>query len=84
MIKKERVRVFAADDYLLTAMETASILSISRSALYVLVQNGDITAVHIGRMIRFRAQDIQAYIDSLAAPADDTDSSEPSRPPRRT
>jgi len=65
MVKKQQIRQIPREDYLLTAVEAANTLRISRSALYSLVQRGDIIAVHIGRALRFRSQDIQAYIHGL-------------------
>jgi excisionase family DNA binding protein len=53
---------------LLNAEEVARILHVSRSTIYVLIQRGDLPAVHIGSLLRFLRRDIQHYIQEHADP----------------
>ena len=47
----------------LNAEQVAEILKISRSQTYELVRHGKLRAVRMGRLVRFRMQDVQAYIE---------------------
>ena len=47
---------------LLKPVEVASLLSISRSFAYQLLQTGVIPVVRIGKACRVRPQDLEAYI----------------------
>lgn len=49
---------------LLNAREAARILHVSRSLIYWLIAHGDLPTVRIRRALRFRFQDIQAYIET--------------------
>lgn len=49
---------------LLTAKEVATHLNVSRSFAYTLIQTGQIPAVRLGRSVRVRPQDLEAYIAS--------------------
>ncbi len=49
-------------DKLLTAIEVANILRISRSFAYQLIRRGTISSVRIGRSVRVRPTDIERYI----------------------
>ncbi|HEX8993252.1 MAG TPA: helix-turn-helix domain-containing protein, partial [Anaerolineales bacterium] len=51
---------------LLNAREAARILHVSRSLIYWLIAHGDLPTVRIRRALRFRFQDIQAYIETTA------------------
>ncbi len=51
---------------LLNAHEAARILHVSRSLIYWLIAHGDLPTGRIRRALRFRFQDIQAYIDATA------------------
>ena len=51
---------------LLNAREAARILHVSRSLIYWLIEHGDLPTVRIRRALRFRFQDIQAYIETTA------------------
>jgi hypothetical protein len=42
-------------------------LAISRSALYDLVWNGELTPIHIGRSTRFTPDELERYIASRVA-----------------
>ena len=48
---------------LLKPMEVASLLSISRSFAYQLLQTGTIPVVRIGKACRVRPQDLETYIE---------------------
>lgn len=50
-------------DKLLNMDETASLLGVKKSTLYVLVMRKQITHVKLGKLTRFRPEDIQAYIN---------------------
>ena len=52
---------------LLTIPETISILSISRSTFYELVQQGKIPLRKLGGASRVRSDDLDAYIQNLPA-----------------
>ena len=49
---------------LLKPDEVASLLNISRSFAYQLLQTGAIPAVRLGRACRVRPQDLEAYIEN--------------------
>jgi excisionase family DNA binding protein len=53
---------FLEGNRLLKAAEVASLLSISRSFAYQLIQTGMIPVVRIGKACRVRPQDLEAYI----------------------
>ena len=48
---------------LMTPAEVAAALSISKSAAYQLLQRGDIPSVHIGKAVRVRPEDLEAFIE---------------------
>ena len=50
-------------DKLLNMNETASILGIKKSTLYAAVSRKQITHIKLGKLTRFRPEDIQAYIN---------------------
>jgi excisionase family DNA binding protein len=50
---------------LLTVREAASMLRISRSGLYVLIKNGDLATLHIGRASRLTRRSVELYVKSL-------------------
>jgi excisionase family DNA binding protein len=47
---------------LLTSKDVARILNISRSYAFKLMRQGDIPVVQIGRSVRVRAEDLEAFI----------------------
>jgi excisionase family DNA binding protein len=53
---------FLDENRLLKAVEVASLLNISRSFAYQLLQSGVIPVVRIGKACRVRPQDLEAYI----------------------
>ena len=54
------------DPYLVRDEEAARLLSISRSKFHLLVADGVIERLKIGRSARYRRVDIVAYADGLA------------------
>ncbi len=57
--------VIAPDDRLLRPVEVEARLAISKSKLWQLVQQGDLTPVRMGGAVRFRESAVNAYIASL-------------------
>ena len=49
---------------LLTASQVADVLQISRSMAYGLIQRGDIPSIHLGRAVRVRPADLNAFIEA--------------------
>jgi excisionase family DNA binding protein len=47
---------------LLTAIEVASILRVSKAHSYKLIKSGDIPSVRFGRTVRVRQDDLDAFI----------------------
>lgn len=47
---------------LISAKATAEALSISLRLLYSLTQSGEMPAVRIGRIVRYRVSDVEAFI----------------------
>jgi excisionase family DNA binding protein len=62
MAKKESAGDWLETDRLLTVLEVARILHVSRSLIYWLIERGDLPTVRIRRALRFRPEDVQAYI----------------------
>jgi excisionase family DNA binding protein len=55
------------DKLLYRIPEVAEALSVSRSKVYELLKAGEIRSVRIDRTRLVRADDLRAYVDSLAA-----------------
>jgi len=55
-----------AASLLLSIPAAARLLSIGRSTVYELIWKGDLTAIKIGRCVRIRRRDLEAYVDRLA------------------
>jgi excisionase family DNA binding protein len=47
---------------LLTGSEIASILNVSKAFAYQLMRNGEIPTVRLGRAVRVRPEDLQAFV----------------------
>ena len=64
---KEKVDddVLPVGDRLLTVRQTMSILHVCRSTLYALARRGLLHPIHIGRALRFRAEDVRDYLAAL-------------------
>jgi excisionase family DNA binding protein len=52
-------------DRLLTIKDVQDVLSVGRSYAYKLVQTGELKSVRVGRCVRVRGSDLQAYIEDL-------------------
>ncbi len=50
---------------LLNSVDAAALLSIGRTTLYELVWSGQLTAVHIGRSLRFTRAELEAFVARL-------------------
>jgi excisionase family DNA binding protein len=48
---------------LMRAKDISSILNISRSYAYLLMQSGELPTVRLGRSIRVRPQDLEVFIE---------------------
>ena len=53
-------------DRLLTIKDVQDVLSVGRSYAYKLVQTGELKSVRVGRCVRVRGSDLQAYIEDLS------------------
>ncbi|HTP03434.1 MAG TPA: helix-turn-helix domain-containing protein [Anaerolineales bacterium] len=49
---------------LLDAGDVADILHVSRSMVYRLIEEGNLSPIRIGHALRFRQKDVQAYIET--------------------
>ena len=47
----------------MTAPEVADVLRCTRRTVENLVARGELRPIHVGRLVRFRSTDIDAYID---------------------
>jgi excisionase family DNA binding protein len=57
------VTAYPAARSLLTVNAAADLLAISRRTIYRLVSTGDLRAVHVGERMRFRPEEIDAYLE---------------------
>jgi excisionase family DNA binding protein len=48
---------------LLTPREVAEYLSLGRSTVYLLIQNGDLPSIRINRSVRVNPRDLEEYIE---------------------
>ena len=62
MIDEKNAKNRMAQIRLLKAMDVADILNISRSMAYRLMQSENIPTVHLGKAIRVRPEDLDAFI----------------------
>jgi excisionase family DNA binding protein len=53
-------------DRILTVKDVQDVLSVGRSYAYKLVQTGELKSVRVGRCVRVRGSDLQAYIEGLS------------------
>lgn len=53
---------------LLTVREAAQVLHINRYLIYRLARDGDLPVIRVGRMVRFRAEDIRDWIEKHRIP----------------
>lgn len=54
---------------LLTPREVAELLRVSPRTVYRLARARELASVAVGQSVRFRAQDVAAYVDRCAAAA---------------
>ncbi len=50
---------------LLTTVEVAKTLKVSRSTVYQLMSRGELTSVHVGSRRLIRRSDLESFIESL-------------------
>ncbi|CAN5349129.1 hypothetical protein BH20ACT13_BH20ACT13_25870 [soil metagenome] len=48
--------------------DTAAVLGISRATVYRLIQSGDLRPVRVGRRLRFRLEELDAYLERESGP----------------
>ena len=53
---------------LLTIRDTGRIMSIGRTKVYELINRGELPVVRIGRSVRIRSADLEAFIEGLSGP----------------
>ena len=53
---------------LLTAVEIAQYLNISKALVYRLIANGEIPSVRFGRTVRVKQEDLESFIQKCATP----------------
>lgn len=58
-----------AIEQLLTVKDVATLLKLSTRFVYGLEASGALPCIRLGTAVRFRPEDVRAYIDSLARPA---------------
>ena len=63
--RASQVSFHAYLDGLLTAPQVAELLQISPRTLWAKTNCGEIKCVRIGSAVRYRTEDVQAFIDSL-------------------
>ena len=61
----ERSKHMLETTMLWTPAQTARMMNISRSQLYILLKRGDLKSVHIGRSRRIATDQINQFIDNL-------------------
>jgi len=54
--------VYASPSRLLTSREVEDILGRKRTSIFYAVRRGELTAVKLGRSLRFRPEDVERYI----------------------
>ena len=56
---------------LYTLPEIQEALSLGRSKIYELISAGELRPLRVGRAVRFRAQEIESFVERLAEQAGD-------------
>ncbi|ACY48968.1 helix-turn-helix transcriptional regulator [Rhodothermus marinus] len=56
-----------SDLRLLTVKEACRLLNVSRSLLWKARKRGELRAVYLGRAVRFRLSDLEAWLEQKAA-----------------
>ena len=67
---KSSIQVIELPERLLTAVEVASVLNISRAFAYQLMQRGKIRTVYIEGARRVRSSDLRLFIETSLQPQD--------------
>lgn len=65
--RSRETRPVSVDEPLLTVARTVKLLSISSSAIYYLVDLGELPCRHVGGRIRFYKPDLEEYLATDAA-----------------
>jgi excisionase family DNA binding protein len=61
------VRQLAGDRLLVSVVQAAAMLSLSRSSIYQLIWTEQLTAIHIGRSVRLSTDQLEQFVaDRLA------------------
>ena len=60
---------YSSEQLMLTVPEAARVLRVGRSTIYVLMNNGSLRAVHIGRAVRISRAELERYVERLDAKA---------------
>jgi excisionase family DNA binding protein len=78
-----RPTVFSSEQLMHTIVEAARVLHVSRSTIYVLINNGALKPVHIGRAVRISRAELERYVAALDSNAAGrtVDGQEPPSPP---
>jgi len=78
---------FTIDQLLLTTTQAAQALGISRTTIYKLITNGELTTTHIGRSTRISLAELHRFVarlDAQSSPPPPGKSSAPAHRGRRT
>jgi excisionase family DNA binding protein len=58
---------FSSEQLMHTVIEAARALRVGRSTIYVLINNGSLKPVHIGRSVRISRAELERYVQRLDA-----------------
>ena len=58
---------FSSEQLMHTVTEAARLLRVGRSTIYVLMNNGSLKPVHIGRSVRISRAELERYVQRLDA-----------------
>ena len=61
---------------LYSAVDAAKALNVSRATIYVLIREGKLNTVHIGRSMRIHIDELRSFVDSLMAESQEEDLAE--------
>jgi len=67
-MERHNTTEYAAVRPLLTVPELARVLRIGRTSVYRLVKSGSIRPVVVGERLRFRPEDVEAYLERESGP----------------
>jgi excisionase family DNA binding protein len=60
--KSATARTEPARPLLVSVVKAAEMLSLSRSSIYQLIGNDELTPIHIGRSVRFSVEQLEAFV----------------------